>query len=184
MILDCFENLLKNCLECRCCDLHRVRNNVVFGFGSKTAELMLIGEAPGKNEDITGKPFMGRSGKLLDRMLSQIGLSRDEIFIANIIKCRPPLNRNPSKAEISQCIPFLLKQIEIINPKIIVCLGRVSACQIISKDFKVTSQHGQWVLKNKRMYMGTFHPAALLRNPHCIPLAEQDFFEIQKQLTI
>ncbi|MDO4743328.1 MAG: uracil-DNA glycosylase [bacterium] len=181
-MLSCFENLLNNCSGCRLCDLHKTRNNIVFGSGNKDSSIMFIGEAPGENEDLSGKPFMGRSGRLLDRMLSQIGLSRDNIFIANIVKCRPPLNRNPNKTEISKCIPYLFKQIEIINPKIIVCLGRVAACEIISKDFKVTSQHGQWICKNQRMYMGTFHPAALLRNPNNIPFAEQDFFEIKKQL--
>lgn len=182
MITD-YNTLEDVCLNCTKCDLYKTRKNVVFGHGNPNAEVMFIGEGPGANEDEQGKPFVGRSGKLLDKYLEAIDLDRDEnIYISNMVKCRPPENRNPSKEETEECIGFLRNQFSLIKPKIIVCLGRVAACSIIKPDFKVTVEHGQWFLKKDTWFMGTFHPAALLRNPNNKPLALDDFLSLQKKI--
>jgi DNA polymerase len=137
---------------------------------------MLIGEGPGKNEDITGLPFVGRSGILLNEMLNEIGLSRqNDVYIANIIKCRPPSNRDPSPNEINSCLDYLRWQFIIIKPVFLVCLGRIASTTIIKRDFKVTCDHGIWYKKKNINIMGTFHPAALLRNPNNLPKAREDF---------
>ncbi len=178
-----WEELETECKKCRKCGLCETRINTVFGKGSKDAEVLFIGEAPGKNEDLQGEPFVGRSGKLLDLMLSEIGLDRDKnIFIANIVKCRPPENRDPKPAEQEQCIEWLKEQIRILNPKIIVCLGRIASCKIISPDFKITKQHGEFIKKNGILYMGTFHPASLLRNPKQKPEAMNDYFLLKEKI--
>ncbi len=161
-----FEQLRRECLLCRSCQLCETRRNVAFGVGNERAEILFIGEGPGENEDIQGEPFVGRGGQLLDRMLHAVGLNRKaNIYIANIVKCRPPGNRDPQPQEQEACHPWLREQIRLIDPKIIVCLGRIAACYMIDPSFKVTKQHGEFTEKNGRLMMGTFHPAAILRNP-------------------
>ncbi len=173
-----FEELRKACLNCEKCELCRTRTNVVFGVGNENTEVMFIGEGPGQNEDLQGEPFVGRAGKLLDQMLDMIGLSRQDIYIANMVKCRPPQNRDPLPEEQEACADWLKQQIETINPKLIVCLGRIAAKKFIGKDFMVTKQHGEFFDMDSRKVMGTFHPAALLRNPNQKPEAFEDFFAI------
>jgi DNA polymerase len=144
---------------------------------------LFIGEGPGENEDATGLPFVGRGGKLLDKMLNKINLSRDkDIYIANIVKCRPPNNRDPLPNEISSCLNYLRWQFKVIKPSIIVCLGRIAAKTIIKKDFKVTRDHGIWFSKLNIEMIGTFHPAALLRNPNNLPYAEKDFVSLHNKI--
>ncbi len=170
------DELKRECEACRRCELCESRNNIVFGVGNENADIMLIGEAPGENEDMQGQPFVGRSGKLLDEMIGEYGLSRDKnIYIANMLKCRPPKNRDPKPSEQNLCIEWLDRQIEIIDPKIIVCVGRIAAQRLIGKDFKVTKQHGEFVEINGRLYTGTYHPAAILRNVNNKPIALNDW---------
>ena len=179
-----WEKLEEDCRKCDKCDLCKTRTNLVFGIGNKNADVLFVGEGPGENEDLQGEPFVGRSGKLLDSMLKFIDLDRNEnIYIANIVKCRPPKNRDPLPQEQDICIEWLREQVRLIKPKIIVCLGRVSAQRLISPDFKVTQQHGEFIEKNGILFMGTFHPAALLRNPNNKPLAFEDFIKLRDKLT-
>ena len=164
MTLDELEIKCKNCTKC---DLCEGRTNLVFGVGKKDADIMLIGEGPGENEDLQGQPFVGRSGQLLDKFLASVDLSRDKnVYIANMVKCRPPKNRDPKPEEQDMCINWLREQFKIIKPKIIVCVGRISAQKLIDKNFKVTQQHGEFIDKNGTLFMGTYHPAAILRNPN------------------
>lgn len=173
--------LKKECEACRKCELCESRSNIVFGVGNENADIMLIGEAPGENEDLQGQPFVGRSGKLLDEMTGEFGLFRNKnIYIANMLKCRPPKNRDPKPSEQELCLDWLKRQIEIIDPKIIVCVGRIAAQKLISKDFKVTKQHGEFVEIDGRLYTGTYHPAAILRNINNKPLALGDWEKITK----
>ena len=161
-----WEQLKEQCLACTACPLAPTRQNVVFGVGQTDAEVLFVGEGPGANEDKQGEPFVGAAGQLLDRMLAAVGLSREHnIYIANIVKCRPPGNRDPQPEEQEACIGWLRRQTALLRPKIIVCLGRVAACRLMDPDFKVTRQHGQFVQKNGVWMMGTLHPAAILRNP-------------------
>ena len=178
------ENLKLICNSCNKCGLCKTRTNVVFGVGNTNADVMFIGEGPGENEDLQGEPFVGRGGQLLDKMLDVIDLSRKKnIYIANMVKCRPPQNRDPDPEEVEKCIGYLKAQIKAVNPKIIVCLGRIAATNIISPDFKVTSQHGQFFEKEDGiLYMGVFHPAALLRNPNNKPDAMEDFFKLRDKI--
>ena len=174
-----WEVLQQACMACRACTLCETRNNVVFGVGNPQAEVLFIGEGPGENEDLRGEPFVGRAGQLLDKMLEAVGLSRKHnIYIANMVKCRPPKNRDPLPEEQEACAAWLSRQIEYLQPKIIVCLGRIAAFSFISPDFKVTRQHGQFFEKDGRWYMGMFHPAAILRNPNQKPLAFADFLAL------
>jgi len=172
--------LREQCLKCEKCELSRTRHNVVFGIGNEHADIMFIGEGPGKNEDEQGEPFVGRAGALLDQFLAAFDIDRQEVYIANIVKCRPPENRDPLPQEQDGCIGWLERQIEIINPKIIVCLGRISARRIIDGNFLITKQHGLLFDINGRKYMGTFHPAALLRNPNNKNEAYRDFEVLAK----
>ena len=177
------DELRAQCLNCKKCGLCETRTNVVFGTGNPDAKVLFIGEGPGENEDLQGKPFVGRGGMLLDKMLSVVDLSRDKnIYIANMVKCRPPKNRDPEETEVAACRPWLEEQIRIIDPKIIVCLGRVSAIRFIDPNFKVTKEHGQFIEKDGRLVMGTFHPAAILRNPNQKPAAMEDFFALQEKI--
>ena len=160
-----WEELKRDCLECRRCGLCETRNHVVFGVGARDAEVMFIGEGPGEQEDLKGEPFVGRAGKLLDDMLELIDLDRSKIYIANMVKCRPPQNRDPLNIEQEACSVWLKEQIRLINPRIIVCLGRIAAMTYIRPDFKITKEHGQWTIKDGIMTMALFHPAALLRDP-------------------
>lgn len=178
-----YEVLRQECLSCQKCPLAQTRNHVVFGAGVPNAEVVFIGEGPGENEDLQGQPFVGRGGTLLDKYLQAVDLSREKnIYITNMVKCRPPQNRDPHPDEVANCIGYLSRQLEIIRPKIIVCLGRIAANALIEKGFKVTKQHGQWFEKNGVFMMGTFHPAALLRNPHNKPDAFEDMLALQKKI--
>ena len=178
-----WEQLKADCMECRKCSLCETRTNLVFGVGNENAEVMFIGEGPGENEDLQGEPFVGRGGKLLDKYLEAIDLDRKKnIYIANMVKCRPPKNRDPLPEEQDKCIEWLREQTRLIRPKIIVCLGRISAQRLISKDFKVTQQHGEFIEKGGILFMGTFHPAALLRNPNQKPDALEDFLALQRKI--
>lgn len=172
---DTWEALEHDCKNCRECSLWETRTNVVFGVGNQNAEVLFIGEGPGANEDAQGVPFVGRAGHLLDDMLEIIGLKRDDVYIANIVKCRPPQNRDPLPAESEACMPWLREQFRLLHPKIVVCLGRVAAQRMIRQDFSVTREHGQIIEKGGILFMGTFHPAALLRQPQNKPEAFADF---------
>lgn len=180
---DSFEQLKEVCMQCTACPLCETRTNVVFGVGNERAEVMFIGEGPGENEDLQGEPFVGRGGKLLDLMLDTVDLSRQKnIYIGNMVKCRPPKNRDPLPAEQEACIGYLRNQVALIRPKIIVCLGRIAAQKIISPAFKVTKEHGQWFDKNGVQVMGTYHPASLLRNPTQKPAAFEDFLRLRDKI--
>ncbi|MBQ2724863.1 MAG: uracil-DNA glycosylase [Clostridia bacterium] len=153
------------CGECRGCELYKTRKNLVFGTGNRSADLMFVGEAPGEREDETGIPFVGAAGQLLDKYLIAVGLERENVYIANILKCRPPRNRDPLPEEGDACIGFLREQVKLIRPKIIVCLGRISAMRLIKPDFKITREHGIIVKKGAFAMTAVYHPAALLRDP-------------------
>lgn len=157
----------------------RARTNVVFGVGPEDAKIMFIGEGPGENEDLQGEPFVGRAGKLLDDMLELIDLDRTKVYIANMVKCRPPHNRDPLPAEQAACSHWLNRQLELIDPAIIVCLGRIAAMRFIRPDFKITREHGQWFEKDGRQVMAIYHPAALLRDPRKRPETFDDLKAIQ-----
>ena len=159
-----WENLQNECLQCRACALADTRKNVVFGVGSTEAEVMFIGEGPGANEDEQGLPFVGAAGQLLDDMLEMIGLARESVYITNIVKCRPPRNRDPLNTEKDACIGYLRRQVALMRPKIIVCLGRIAAMELIKPDFKITQEHGQFVEKSGVLMTALYHPAALLRD--------------------
>lgn len=178
-----WEELKNSCMNCDKCELGKTRTNLVFGKGNEKAEVMFVGEGPGENEDLQGEPFVGRSGKLLDSMLACIDLDRNKnIYIANMVKCRPPKNRDPLPQEQDICIAWLREQVRLMRPKIIVCLGRISAQRLISPDFKVTRQHGEFIEKKGTLFMGTFHPAALLRNPNNKPAAFDDFIALREKI--
>ena len=171
---------LLNCQKCRLCEQ---RTNVVFGTGPENARVMLIGEGPGQREDELGEPFVGRAGILLDKMMDAVGLSRQtNVFIANMVKCRPPQNRDPQPDETETCLPYLREQFKLIRPKIIVCLGRIAAQRLISPDFKVTKQHGEFFDKKGTLMMGTLHPAAILRNPNQQPAAFEDWLKLREKI--
>ena len=178
-----WEQLKTACENCHNCGLCETRTNVVFGVGNPEAEVLFIGEGPGENEDLQGEPFVGRGGKLLDTMLEAVGLSRKHnIYIANMVKCRPPKNRDPLPEEQDACGNWLKQQMALISPKIVVCLGRIAAFRMISEDFKVTRQHGQFFEKDGVLYMGMFHPAAILRNPNQKPEAFADFLKLRDKI--
>ncbi len=170
------------CLDCKACSLGQTRTNLVFGVGNESTNLLFVGEGPGEQEDLRGEPFVGRAGKLLDDMLAMIDLDRTMIYIANIVKCRPPGNRDPKEEEQEACFHWLESQIELINPKLIVCLGRISAMKLIKPDFKITQEHGQWFNVGGREITAIYHPAALLRDPRRRPEAFDDLKEIQRKL--
>lgn len=160
-----WEELESRCGSCRACPLCETRTNVVFGTGSKEAAVMFVGEAPGESEDLSGKPFVGRAGQLLDKYLFAVDLRREDVYIANVLKCRPPNNRDPLPEEEDRCIGFLREQVRLIQPRIIVCLGRIAAMRLIDPGFKISAQHGQWFRKGNFWLTAVFHPAALLRDP-------------------
>lgn len=177
------DELEMKCKGCTNCELYQGRTNLVFGIGKKDADIMLIGEGPGENEDLQGEPFVGRSGQLLDKFLDSIDLSRNKnVYIANMVKCRPPKNRDPKPEEQEQCIKWLREQFKIIRPKIVICVGRISAQRLIDKDFRVTKQHGEFIDKNGTLFMGTFHPAAILRNPNNKELAFSDWLKVRDKI--
>jgi len=159
-----WNELYQRCADCRGCPLYQTRTNLVFGTGNREADLLFVGEAPGEREDQTGIPFVGAAGQLLDRYLTAVGIDREEVYIANILKCRPPRNRDPLPEEGDACIGFLREQVKLIRPKIIVCLGRISAMRLIRPDYKITREHGQIVQKGNYAMTAVYHPAALLRD--------------------
>ena len=178
-----FEELKQECLACRRCGLCETRTNVVFGQGVSNAEVLFVGEGPGASEDAQGLPFVGRSGKLLDSYLEAIDLSREKnIFIANIVKCRPPENRDPLGEEKDACRAYLRAQVRLMKPKIIVCLGRISAMELIKPDFKISQEHGQFFDRNGTLMMALYHPAALLRDPHKKPETFEDLKRLQEKI--
>ncbi len=180
---DNWEQLKNDCMGCTKCALAETRTKLVFGVGNENAKVLFIGEGPGANEDLQGEPFVGRGGQLLDKFLAAVDLDRKKnIYIANMVKCRPPQNRDPLPEEQNECIGWLREQTRLLKPKIIVCLGRISATRLISPDFKVTKQHGQFIEKNGTLMMGTFHPAALLRNPNQKPEALEDFIKLREKI--
>lgn len=180
---DALEQLKAQCNECNKCGLCTTRTNVVFGTGNPDSHIMFVGEGPGENEDLQGEPFVGKAGQLLDKYLQVVDLSRkDNVYIANIVKCRPPANRDPREEEQDCCIDWLRAQTKIIKPAIIVCLGRIAAQRLISPDFRVTRQHGEFIKKGNILFMGTFHPAALLRNPKNKPDALEDFQALREKI--
>ena len=177
-----WESLRDRCLQCRACGLCETRTNVVFGVGNPHAEVLFVGEAPGEQEDALGEPFVGKAGKLLDDMLTMIGLDRSRVYITNSIKCRPPRNRDPLNTEKDACAPFLQRQLELMQPKIIVCLGRVSAMEMIKPDFKITQEHGQFFEKNGVLMTAIYHPAALLRDGDKKPDTFVDLKRLQAKI--
>lgn len=178
-----FDELEKVCKSCEKCELCKTRHNVVFGVGNKNAEVLFIGEGPGENEDLQGEPFVGRGGQLLDKMLNAVDLDRHKnIYIANIVKCRPPQNRDPLQEEQEACIDWLRNQVALIKPKIIVCLGRIAAMKIIKPDMKIMKEHGIFFEKKGVIMMATLHPAALLRNPTNKPAAFEDFLKLREKI--
>ena len=160
-----FSELEEKCRACRGCSLAETRTNCVFGVGDRDARLMFVGEAPGEQEDLQGIPFVGRAGQLLDRYLFAVDIKREDVYIANILKCRPPHNRDPLPAEEDACIGFLREQVRLIRPRVIVCLGRIAAMRLISPDFKITRDHGTWYERGGYLMTAVYHPAALLRDP-------------------
>lgn len=177
------DTLKAECLACTRCELCATRTNVVFGQGVPDAEVLFVGEGPGQSEDEQGLPFVGRSGQLLDKYLFAIDLDRKKnCYIANIVKCRPPENRDPLGVEQDACIGYLRRQVALLRPKIIVCLGRIAAMRIIKPDFKITREHGQWFEKNGFQMMAVYHPAALLRDPRRRPESFEDFKGLQQKI--
>ena len=178
-----WQELEHTCAGCQRCALADTRHNVVFGVGNREAEIMFIGEGPGEQEDLQGLPFVGRAGELLDDMLSVIDLSRNSnVYIANIVKCRPPQNRDPLNTEQDACIDYLRNQVALIKPKIIVCLGRIAACRLIREDFKITTEHGQWFTRGGVQMTAIYHPAALLRDDSKRPETFVDLKSIQAKV--
>ena len=157
--------LEEQCKTCQKCALGATRTNCVFGTGNREADLLFVGEAPGEQEDLSGVPFVGRAGQLLDRYLYAVDIPREKVYIANILKCRPPHNRDPLPEEEDACIDFLREQVRLIRPKVIVCLGRISAARMIKPDFKITKEHGVWFEKGSFAMTAVYHPAFLLRDP-------------------
>lgn len=174
------ETRAKACVKCK--ELSRCRHNVVFGVGNVRAELMFVGEAPGHNEDVQGEPFVGRAGELLTKIIVAMGFQRSEVYITNVIKCRPPENRTPLPDEIQNCLPYLLSQIELIKPKVIVALGAVALRGLLDVQLGITKMRGHWYTFRDIPIMPTFHPAYLLRNPPAKKEVWDDMKEVVKKL--
>lgn len=174
-----WNDLKRDCLSCTRCGLCETRHNVVFGVGPENAEVLFIGEGPGEYEDLQGIPFVGKAGLFLDDMLSIIGLSRRNCYIANIVKCRPPHNRDPLNVEQASCSEWLEAQISLLSPKIIICLGRIAAMQYIDPNFRITREHGRWYNIDGTQRMAMYHPSALLRDPAKRPETFRDLKSLQ-----
>jgi DNA polymerase len=179
------DGIKKQALACTLCDLHKTRTNVVFGVGNEHAEVMFIGEAPGANEDLQGEPFVGRAGMLLNSMLKSIGLKREDVYIANILKCRPPNNRDPSPSEVKLCTPYLQQQIAIIKPKILIAVGRIAAQFLLNTTEPMSRLRGNIYQygPQKIPLLVTYHPAYLLRSPSEKRKAYTDFLMIKKAIS-
>jgi len=174
--------LYQECLQCEKCELSKTRQNVVFGTGPVDAEVMFVGEGPGSQEDLLGEPFVGPAGRFLDDMLSIIGLGRHNSYIANIVKCRPPQNRDPLPNEQEACIGWLRMQTKLMKPKIIVCLGRIAAQKLIKEDFRITKEHGVWYERGGIRFMAIYHPSALLRDVSKRPDTFRDLKKLQEMV--
>ncbi len=175
--------LESTCGQCQGCGLCQTRHHVVFGVGNREADVLFIGEGPGEQEDLKGEPFVGAAGRLLDDMLSIIDLDRSKnCYIANIVKCRPPHNRDPEAPEQDACIGYLRQQIALIQPKIIVCLGRIAALRMIREDFRITREHGQWTQKDGIWMTAIYHPSALLRDVTKRPETFADLLSIREKI--
>ena len=174
--------LEKECLDCTRCGLCAGRTNVVFGVGNTEAPIMFIGEGPGEQEDLQGVPFVGPAGKLLDDMLSIIDLDRTNVYIANVVKCRPPKNRDPSEEEQDACIDYLRRQVAYVKPKIIVCLGRIAAKRIIDPNYRITKEHGDWIQRNGVWMTAIYHPSALLRDVTKRPETFEDLLSLREKI--
>ena len=157
------DELKSTCENCQKCPLGATRTNLVFGVGNPHAKLMFVGEAPGESEDLSGIPFVGKAGQLLDKYLELVDIPREDVYIANILKCRPPKNRDPQEGEQDACMDYLRQQVRIIKPKMIVCLGRIAAMRLIKPDYKITREHGLWVQKGAYEMTAVYHPSLLLR---------------------
>ena len=166
---DTLDRICSDLGDCTRCKLHRHRNKIVFGVGNPHADLVFVGEGPGHDEDVQGIPFVGRAGQLLTQMIEAMGLRRDDVYIANVVKCRPPENRTPEKDEVSTCLPFLLRQLAAIQPKAIVCLGAVATQALLNTNKGISQYRGQWLEFRGARLMATYHPAYLLRNPNAKP---------------
>ena len=179
-----WEELEARCHACRACPLADTRTNVVCGVGNRETDVLFIGEGPGEQEDLQGEPFVGPAGKLLDVMLDVIDLDRSKVYIANIVKCRPPNNRDPLNLEQDACIDYLRAQTALIKPKLIVCLGRIAAQRLIDKDFRITRQHGQWFERNGVQMTAIYHPSALLRDPSKRPETFVDLRGLREKIRV
>jgi DNA polymerase len=177
-----WDQLYDACCNCQACELGKTRTNCVFGTGNREADILFVGEAPGEQEDLSGTPFVGRAGQLLDKYLYAVDINREDVYIANILKCRPPKNRDPLPAEEDACIGYLREQVRLIKPKIIVCLGRIAAMRLIKPDFKISKEHGVWFEKGNFVMTAVYHPAALLRDPRRKEEMLADMQEIKRKL--
>ncbi|KPU43729.1 uracil DNA glycosylase superfamily protein [Oxobacter pfennigii] len=173
------KELHASCMQCHKCELSNGRTNVVFGEGNLKARVMFIGEGPGHDEDMQGRPFVGKAGQLLTKMIEAIDLKREDVYIANIVKCRPPNNRVPLPEEAEACLPYLRNQVAIIRPSILVCLGSTAARYVIDREMRITRDRGKWIDRGKFSIIGTYHPAALLRDPDKKREAWEDFKKIR-----
>lgn len=169
------EKVVKQCRKCRLCE---TRKNVVFGVGNREADIMFIGEGPGADEDAQGEPFVGKAGKLMNMAFDMLGIKREEVYIANIVKCRPPNNRNPQDDEAESCLDYLRNQVILIKPKIIVLLGSVALKNVLGKEYGITASRGKWLERKGILFMPTWHPAALLRDEN----KKIDFIKDLKQV--
>lgn len=160
-----WEELAEVCEKCDKCPLGKTKTNSVLGCGNRNADLMFVGEAPGEQEDLKGIPFVGAAGQLFDKYLTAVGIRREDVYIANILKCRPPKNRDPLPEEEDACIGYLREQVKLVHPKMIVCLGRIAAMRLINPDYRITKEHGIFVKKGQFLMTAVYHPAALLRDP-------------------
>jgi len=179
-----WEELEQSCKNCTNCGLCEGRHNVVFGVGKKDADILFVGEGPGEQEDLQGEPFVGPAGRLLDDMLSIIDLDRSNVYIANIVKCRPHHNRDPKEEEQEACIGYLRRQVALIQPKIIVCLGRIAAMKILYPEFRITKEHGNWICRNGIWMTAIYHPSALLRDLSKRPETFEDLLSIRDKIEI
>lgn len=177
-----WNTLEDQCRNCTWCNLRDGRHNVVFGVGNRNADVMFVGEGPGEQEDLKGEPFVGPAGHLLDDMLSIIDLNRENCYIANVVKCRPPHNRDPLENEQDACIGYLRNQVALIQPKIIVCLGRIAAKKLIDPEYRITKDHGTWMLRNGIWMTAIYHPSALLRDVSKRPETFEDLLEIRRKV--
>ncbi len=177
-----WSELEQACKNCQQCPLWQTRTNVVFGVGPTNARIMFVGEGPGQQEDLQGEPFVGAAGKYLDEILNIIDLGRHNCYIANIVKCRPPMNRDPSEIEQNACIGHLRNQFSLVQPKVLICLGRIAAMRLISPTFRITRDHGTWTEKNGVWMTAIYHPSALLRDPAKRPETFRDLLSIRSKL--